>query len=408
MSRTSTRPIRLALAGSVVGAMGLGALALGASAAGASAPRGAARPMQSGGISAQCPVLPVGAVNGEIAKSPPGATVIVCPGTYHGNIVVSKPVKLWGIDATVDATGADNGITVVASGATVQGFTVENATGEGILVVGRPGNPVSHVTIRDNVVEHNDKGNPTGGLVSGSKYRECNAAPGNIPGDCGEGIHLMVAMYSVVTGNTVAANSGGILLTDEFGPNAHNVVARNTVDGNLFDCGITVVSHSTTAFVNGATAPHAGGVYDNVIASNSIAGNGLEGQGAGVVLATGAPGGAVYDNTVAGNTIWDNGLAGVTLHSHAPGQDLNGNVIDRNTIGRNNLDGDPDFSPHVDMATTGILVASAASPVSISITGNSIVGVTNGIWWTGPVTVNGGAGVSTNLFGGVTNEVVQG
>ncbi len=406
MSRLSSRPLRLAAGAALAGALAL--TAFGAVSAGASARPSTGRPAQSGGISGQCPVVPTRAIDGEIAQAAPGATVIVCPGTYHGQIVVTKPVKLWGVGATIDATGADNGITVVASGATVQGFTVENALGEGVLVVGRPGHPISHVTIRDNVVEHNDKGNPTGALVSGTKYRECNAGPNDIPGDCGEGIHLMVATWSVVTGNTVVSNSGGILVTDEFGPSAHDVIEGNTVDSNLYDCGITVVSHSTVAYVNGATAPNAGGVYDNVVASNTISGNGIEGQGGGVILATGAPGGAVYDNTVIGNTITDNGLSGVTLHSHAPGQDLNGNVIERNTIGRNNLAGDTDFAPAIDMATTGVLVASAASPVSITVTGNSIVNVTNGIWWVGPVTLNNGAGVAGNLFGNVTNEAVEG
>jgi parallel beta-helix repeat protein len=403
MRGSSSRPIGLLAAASLVSAVALGALD--ASAVGASAARSS--PEQAGGISAQCPVLPVGAIDGEIAQAKPGATVIVCPGTYHGDIVVSKPVTLYGVDAVVNASGADNGITVVASGATVQGFTVRNAIGEGILVVGKPGHPVTHVTIRDNVVEGNDQGNPTGSPVSGSRYRACNATQG-IPGDCGEGIHLMVAEWSVVTGNTVTGNSGGILLSDEFGPNAHNVVEGNTVTSNLFDCGITVVSHSGAGYVNGATVPDAGGTYDNVIASNTIEGNGLEGQGAGVVLATALPGGAVYDNTVIGNTIWDNGLAGVTLHSHAPGEDLNGNVVERNTIGRNNLDGDPDFAPHLDSATTGVIVASAAGPVAITVERNSIIADTNGIWWTGPVALNGGAGVSSNLFGAVTNEAVQG
>ena len=46
---------------------------------------------------------------------------------------------------------------------------------------------------------------------------ECQAA-GEVPGDCGEGIHLMSVADSTVAGNYVTGNSGGILLTDEFGP----------------------------------------------------------------------------------------------------------------------------------------------------------------------------------------------
>lgn len=53
----------------------------------------------------------------------------------------------------------------------------------------------------------------------------------------------------------------------------------------------------------------------------------LEGFGAGVLFATPVPGGAVYNNRVQANTITTNGLPGVALHTHVPGQDLNGNVI---------------------------------------------------------------------------------
>jgi parallel beta-helix repeat protein len=339
-----------------------------------------------------------------IAAAPAGSTVVVCPGTYMGQVVVTKPVVLRGEGATIVANGKATGITVPAPGATVEGFTVRGAIGEGILVVGKPGAPVTHVTVMGNLVEGNDQGNLTGAPISNSPYRECNAA-GHVPGDCGEGIHLMTAAYSVVKGNVVVDNSGGILLTDELGPTDHNLVEGNTVEYNVLDCGVTVAGHSVKGFVMGATVPTAGGVYDNTVTGNTIVGNGTSGQGAGVVLAAGVPGGAVYDNVVTGNTISGNGLAGVTVHSHAPGQDLNGNVVEHNTIGTNNLDGDYDFSPHVDQKTTGVIVATAVGPVKITVTGNSISGNAVGIWTTGPVTVSGTA---ANSFHGVAARSANG
>jgi hypothetical protein len=60
----------------------------------------------------------------------------------------------------------------------------------------------------------------------------------------------------------------------------------------------------------------------------------------------------VYDNTVVHNSINGNGLSGVTVHSHSPGQYLNGNVVRYNVIGANNIDGDTDF-PVADRQTTG-------------------------------------------------------
>ncbi len=65
------------------------------------------------------------------------------------------------------------------------------------------------------------------------------------------------------------------------------------------------------------------------------------------------------------NRIYRNGIAGVTIHAHATGQNLNGNRIIGNTIGRNNVLGDQiDLGPPVknipDLRTTGILVGASS------------------------------------------------
>jgi parallel beta-helix repeat protein len=351
-----------------------------------------------------CQAAKFNSISTAIAAASAGSSVVVCPGAYVGQVVVTKPVVLRGEGATIVANGKTTGITVPVPGVTVEGFTVRGAIGEGILVVGRPGAPVTHVTIKGNLVEGNDQGNPTGAPISKSPYRECNAT-GHVPGDCGEGIHLMTAADSVVEGNVVVDNSGGILLTDELGPSDHNLVEGNTVQYNVLDCGVTLASHSVKGFVKGATVPAAGGVYDNTVKGNTIVGNGTTGQGGGVLLATGAPGGAVYGNAVTGNTIGDNGLAGVTVHSHAPGQDLNGNVVEHNTIGTNNVAGDYDFSPHVDPKTTGVIVATAVGPITVTVSGNSISDNAVGVWTTGPVTMSG---MATNTFTGVAVHSVVG
>ena len=346
-----------------------------------------------------CTTARFSAIMAAVGAAVPGSTVVVCPGTYHGQVALTKPLVLEGEHATIDAAGSDNGITVPVPGATVEGFTVTGAIGEGILVVGKPGVPVTHVTVKDNVVQGNDRGNPTGRPISSSKYRECNAT-GKVPGDCGEGIHLMVAAGSVVVGNTVEHNSGGILVTDEFGPSDHNLIEGNLVEGNVLDCGITLPSHSTKAYVKGKLDPAAGGVYDNTVEHNTLVGNGTKGQGAGVLLAAALPGGAAYDNTIEGNTITGSGMSGVTVHLHAPGQYLSGNVVEGNTIRVNNLIGDPDFKP-IDHATTGVLVGTVA-PLSITVKDNTITGDTYGIWYLPPAVV---AGVTSNTFHGVKVHV---
>ena len=323
-----------------------------------------------------------------LARAHVGGTVRVLPGRYHEQVVLTRQVRLVGNGATIDATGLSQGsdptsnvaavlVTGGASGSLVRGFRVTGAYGEGILVLS-----ASHVRIALNRVVRNDRGTP-----ATTPYMEC-AVNHEIPGDCGEGIHLMSATNSAVVGNWVSHNSGGILVTDEFGPAAHNRITDNRVVRNLYDCGITMPGHNAAALAaDGTPQPTLGGVYDNLVARNRIIGNGTLGEGAGVLIAAAFPQAASYDNRIVDNVIRGNELAGVTLHAHAPNQDINGNVVAHNNIGRNNLGGDPDA--HV-TGTTGILVFSAVPTVTVQITirHNHIHNNVNKIWKSANVTVN--------------------
>ncbi|WP_141962635.1 right-handed parallel beta-helix repeat-containing protein [Actinoallomurus bryophytorum] len=325
-----------------------------------------------------------------------GGTVIVCGGTYKEDVAVTKALTIQGrSNATIDATKLTNGFLVTASHAAISGFTVKNAVGEGILV-----NKANSVTVQNNVVSNNDLGGLPVNPVPNT-YASC-AAQGGVPGDCGEGIHLMGSSHSTVRNNVSTANSGGILVSDETAPAAHNRISGNVVARNTYACGITVVAHSPLGAPGGKPAPDAAGVYDNDVVGNTISDNGTQAEGAGVVLATGLPGGAVYDNTVEGNSISGNGLSGVTLHSHIAGQYLNGNVIRGNRIGTNNLRGDKDIAEPFDTETTGILVGTV-DPLSITISGNVIGKDHYGVWTTGPVTAKN---VRDNHFTGVTVPVI--
>ena len=352
---------------------------------------------KSGASDNSCSHAAFHSVTSAAATARQGGTVVVCTGRYNQDVqILTKRVIVRGQPGTViDASGKINGVLVRVSGSTVSGLTVVNATGEGILV-----ESANHVTIEQNVVTHNDLGGQPNPVKT--SYPECQAQ-GGIPGDCGEGIHLMGSSFSTVRENVSIGNTGGILLSDETGPTAHNRIADNIVASNLYDCGITVVGHNPKAAPGGKPAPKTAGVYANVVTGNQISGNGIKGGGAGVVLATGLPGGAVYDNTVSGNTINGNGMSGVTVHSHVPGQDLNGNVITDNQIGMNNLNGDSDFAPHVDKQTTGVLVGTV-KPLSITVSGNLIVSDHFGIWTTGPVALH----QRNNTFDGVTVGVAHG
>ena len=321
----------------------------------------------AGTCTRHAPCKTIGAAVSKAAKSD---TVKVERGTYNEQVTLTSDISLIGVHKPViDATGQNNGVLIKgpgANGALVRGFVIKNATFEGILAVS-----AARLAIERNAVLDNDQGakaaDPTG---------EC-APTGAVPGDCGEGLHLMSVVRSVVSGNLVTANDGGILLTDELGPTAHNVISRNRSLDNVFDCGITLASHNTSAFQNGAVQPSKGGVYGNTVTGNVADGNGTKGQGGGILLAGPGPGTAVYNNVVSDNTADNNGLAGVTLHSHAPGQDLNGNKIVGNRLRNDGLTPDSSFN---ETGTVGILLGSASPLTGTVIAGNRISDTQFGIW----------------------------
>jgi len=350
-------------------------------------------------------------IGSALKAAPPGAAVVVCPGRYHEQVVVKKPVSLIGIHATISQSGVTPtyianvphvgklkifaGVVIVSSYVSFRGFTVKNALGEGILAAGINGT-ISGVSIQHNKVVHNDLG---GGVPPASSYFECQAA-GPVPGDCGEGVHFIAVAYSQVKGNFIAHNSGGVLLTDETGPTHNNLIADNIVTRNDDDCGITVPGHNPAALNSqGQRQPAVAGVYSNAIVHNVVTNNGRAGEGAGVLFANATAGTASYDNLVAGNFIAGNGLSGVTMHAHtlAPGQheDLNGNKVIGNKIGTNNLDGDTLDGTVKDLKTTGVLVFSGGTPVRTVIAHNRIFDNKIGIWLSKPVTA---FGLGTNSF----------
>jgi nitrous oxidase accessory protein NosD len=324
--------------------------------------------------------LPCLTIGHAISIAMAGDVIKVDEGTYPEQVSVTKMLNLVGENAVIDATGRKGGIQPLAgmgivgygllvfgpgaAGTKVSGFTIENAIGEGILVAG-----TSKVVISHNLIKHDDAGFNT------TLTLECQAQ-GNIPGDCGEGLHLLSVTWSQVTRNVVENNVGGILVTDEVGPSAHNTISWNVARNNLEDCGITLPSHNAAAMAD----PTKGGVYDNLVTHNWSIGNG----GAGVGMFAPFPGTASYDNRVTYNVLKNNTEAGVGIHAHAPGQNVSGNVIVGNWVSGNGIDPDSG-SGH----PTGIALFSAAVPVTVVVAGNHVANEYWGIFHAGPITRTG-------------------
>ena len=300
-------------------------------------------------------------IGAAVAAAAPNDVIHVAQGTYHEDVVIGKPLALLGQgpeNTIIDATGLLNGVNVDGfhnaglAHVIVSGFTVQNADAQGIVVTN-----ASDVTISNNHVTGNDQSLDPVALT-------CPPLPSYFQAgeafDCGEAIHLSAVHHSFVSDNLVQHNAGGILVSDDTGPNHDNLISGNIVQDNPFDCGITIASHH---FNLGPTDPSVG-IYHITVVGNTSTRNGLiSGEGAGVGIFAGPPGAQNNANVIANNILTGNALPGVAMHTHGPFQRLNDHLIVGNQISGNGPDGDPGttvptgisiFSPEVPL--TGIMI----------------------------------------------------
>lgn len=299
-----------------------------------------------------------------VSAASPGDTIQVAAGTYKEDVTIGKALSLIGAGSAltiIDATGLGNGIVVDGvdnpglSNVVITGFTVENANFEGILVENS-----SNVTIWQNQILKNN-------VSLNVSESSCPGLPAAFQAgeafDCGEGLHFSGVDHSVAVDNVIQNNAGGILLSDDTGATFDNVITRNAVSNNPFDCGITLASHSGM------------GVYSNTIADNLSMNNGnkVPGAGAGVGLFAPGPGSQTYGNVIINNQLIGNGLPGVAMHNHAappgaPAVKLSDNIIVGNVISANGADTDDAATP----GTAGINLFSLAPVTGTVIVGNTI------------------------------------
>jgi parallel beta-helix repeat protein len=314
------------------------------------------------------------AVNAAAAND----TINVAAGTYTEEVTIGKPLSLVGAGAGqsfINATNLANGILLDGlnnpglQNVTVSGFTVENAMYEGVLLLN-----TTNVKVLNNNIVNNDQ------VVVSNSGASCTGQPDyetDESYDCGGGLHLLGAVNSNVSGNTVSGNADGIVITDETQAAQQNTIINNTVTANPLVCGIVLASHPPVGSQPPGYAMHYG-VNNNTISSNTSTNNGAVKGGAGIGLFSDGNGpGVVTNNTVTGNTLTGNSLPGVAIHSHKgpalgdPADNMSGNSITNNTISGNGADtADSETS-----GTAGINISSGdgGSPVTgITVTGNTI------------------------------------
>jgi parallel beta-helix repeat protein len=175
-----------------------------------------------------CPNADFTTIQGAVDAAAPGDKILVCAGTYHERVLITKSeltLQAKGApgDVTVDADLIGNGILISgASGVTIEGFTVREGHDNDISLLAADGNtlrknvltaavhdPINLVNSDDNLIEHNVS-------IDNLAANAC-------------GINLAVGS----DGNTVRHN---LLVNNEWGiqiaGSADNVIFHNEARGN--------------------------------------------------------------------------------------------------------------------------------------------------------------------------------
>lgn len=283
----------------------------------------------------------VGTIQAAVDRVAEGGLVLVEPGRYAEQVVISTPgVTLRGADrnaVVIDGEGERSaGVVAIANGVRIENLTVQNATFYGVLVTRRYDDGsdggyddvdpedqpllerfrVDHVTAINNgaygiyafssrhgvIADSLASGSADSGIYVG-QCRRCDVlVEGNVAVNNAIGFENANASDSVtITGNRFTGNRVGLTLTsnalEAFLPQEANVVAGNVISDNT---SATSPAQASGGFGTGVGI--AGG-RDNVVAANRIEGN----PRAGVLITDAddleATGNEVRDNAFSGNGI---------------------------------------------------------------------------------------------------------
>jgi nitrous oxidase accessory protein len=241
-------------------------------------------------------------IGDAVDAASPGGIIIVNPGTYSENVVLSKGVTLksqMGAENTIvctpDPLSRRPVIEVAADDSTVSGFTATGTYGNGgggIYL-----NAVRHCTISDNVCYNNsigislynsDYNDIVGNNASNNQdgmylhASDSNKILNNIASksDYGRGITLVFSSYNQIASNIANSNRDeGIVLMEQ--GTANNLIANNTIIFNS-NYGIHFFAADDNQVLNNTLMKNGVGVWlrgaskTNEIANNAFLENSYE------------------------------------------------------------------------------------------------------------------------------------
>lgn len=326
-------------------------------------------------------VHPGQSIQAAINKAPSGALISVERGTYKGNLDITRSVRLVGHHAVIvpaakptpnaclalvggmamgicvhGALNADGSIAKSISNVSIEGLTVRNFPGAGIIAIGVNGfRAVRNMTSRNgmwgiltssasstSLLYNRSYGNGADGIQVGDSPSASAAIVGNASyGNLGNGILFFESLGGRIALNDVHGNCGGIVVLDVGGTGQEGAsgdvsVQLNQVTANNRLCSAASEGEPSYGGVGIALV----GAQNTVVALNDIRDNqsqpGSSITGGGIVILDGAVFGGPAPS---GNSVRLNSLSGNTpndIHGDGTGT---ANTVSGNTCKTTNLAG---------------------------------------------------------------------
>ncbi|HSD73037.1 MAG TPA: nitrous oxide reductase family maturation protein NosD, partial [Thermoanaerobaculia bacterium] len=162
----------------------------------------------------------------RIDTAPSGATIEVGPGTYRGDLLLDRPVRLLGRGRPLlVGSGAGSVVRIRADGAAVEGFDIDGLAGGDL---GRDSSGV-HVSGKNTVVRDVRISRTLFGIylyrADGATVEGCDirGIPGREPGEKGSGVHVWATDGFRLSRNTIRDVRDGFYIQSS----SHGVITGN-------------------------------------------------------------------------------------------------------------------------------------------------------------------------------------